>query len=119
VAAKVDEFLHVLHATDVGLGMPAAELVRATGMTGARVGDWIVLFAPGRGGLASTSYSLPASSSKHLLTGMVPGAVYDILVDGVFVATVDASIRGTLRFDSQGAGSVEIRLSAPAVAANP
>ena len=108
VPAMADRFLHVLHATDAGSPALPATLVDTPTMTGVKVGDWIVLFGVRRRGTANVSYAFDEETVKHLLVGMVPNVTYDVLLNGEKKAQVFASARGTVRFDSQGSGQIEV-----------
>ena len=116
-----DQFLHVMYADDAGSSSaPRSLLVPASGMYGLSTGNWVVLFGASRAGTASTSYSVGDGSWKHLLAGMVPNGTYRVSIDGAVQGNVEASDRGTIRFDSEGGGRLEVvRVAAGAPAPTP
>lgn len=80
-------FLTVIDAGDVGSEPDATRLVSSTvgaAYAGARVGEAVVLFPESIAGGASpvtlTGYDVPGSVTQHYVTGLEPGAVYDVAV---------------------------------------
>lgn len=110
--SAVDRFLHVLHAGLADEAMPPAASLACEGFAGASVGDWIVLFSTRGFGAASLRYEVPDDGArKHLVVGLLPGGTYDLSADGAFLAQVEASLDGLLRFDTQRAGTIELALA--------
>ena len=76
-----DQFLNVLYVTDTGGGgNPASTLVRAAGMYGVSVEDWILLFAPRELSVEGTTYTA-LSPASHLLLGMKDDLSFDVYRD--------------------------------------
>jgi hypothetical protein len=75
-------FLTVLQGTDSGVAADAATAVASaagTAYAGAYVGNTVAMFPVSLGGsFASTSYAVPSSVTRHLVTGLVPGAGYTV-----------------------------------------
>lgn len=113
-------FLHVLQGADAGVTAGPATLIESSSGTpfaGAVVNDTVVLF-PVEWGAAFTgvTYSAPATVTKHLITGLIPNAGYDVtqqLVNGQLQvtispngATVTADSGGVLVVTAQGAAGL-------------
>jgi hypothetical protein len=82
-SARSTRFLHVLQGADGGASADEALLVRSDNgeFEGAVVGDHLVMFRtdisewPG-----SLTYEAPADIVRHLITGLEPGATYEVRV---------------------------------------
>ena len=59
--------------------------------------------------MTSVSYSLSASR-RNLLFGVKPAGTYDVLVGGSRIATLRASVNGTLDFQNSASGTVQVVL---------
>ncbi|QYM78147.1 putative Ig domain-containing protein [Horticoccus luteus] len=101
-------FLHVLQGADAAVTSPtAASMVQSTAgtaCTGAIVGASVVMFPVNLGGAnVGTSYSVPATVTKHYVTGLVPGGSYSVVADSDGVtAQVALTPGGPLTADSAG-----------------
>jgi hypothetical protein len=75
-------FLHVLEGADGTASVDAASLVQSSGGTafdGAVVNGSVVLFPVDlSASFTSLSYSVPAATRAHLVTGLSPGAAYTV-----------------------------------------
>lgn len=112
---SAEEFLHVLYATTEGReSPPRTAQVTASGMQGCTVEDWTVLFGTRRSGTLEVQYVAVKGATKHLLLGMVPNATYNLKMDGVSQGEAVASDRGTLRFEVEGAGKINVTRSGAA-----
>ena len=58
--------------------------------------------------MMDVGYAVPKGAWKHLLVGLVPNATYEVTMDGNSLGRVNASDKGSLRFDSQGAAKVKV-----------
>jgi hypothetical protein len=101
-------FLHVLQGTDATVSSPdAAMLVQSSGGTvfqGALVLDTVVLFKQTVGvPFAGVTYSVPATTAHHYVTGLAPNTGYDVTQqsDGV-TTTVTIGLGGTTVTDGAG-----------------
>jgi hypothetical protein len=77
--------LHVVQGADEGAAARPTALVRSDDgqWEGALAGDTVVLFSQS-GLLASAGalrYSAPAGAAVHLITGLTPGAGYDVQME--------------------------------------
>jgi hypothetical protein len=96
-------FLNVLQAGDGGASAEAAALVSSTGGTpfeGAAVHGVLVLFpvdiaTP----FASVAYAPPSGTTAQLVTGLAPGAGYNVAMQG---ATITITPGGSTKADSGG-----------------
>jgi hypothetical protein len=78
-------FLTVLQTTDgADPGAPALISVTGGAFQGAAVGAYAVLFSNGvdATSAAGVSYTMPAAVTKNFVTGLAPGATYDVSVSG-------------------------------------
>ena len=78
---KAARFLHVLEGAGAGAGAGAATLIRSSGGTpfaGAVVKGAAVLFPVNLGAVAEVKYAAPTAVTRHLVTGLAPGAGYDV-----------------------------------------
>ena len=115
---KEDVFLHVLEIGDRGVaGTRRVSAVEGHGLAGAAIeGDAVVLFA--EGGLADREATLPdLKTTSLLLTGLEPGASYEIQVTSGFApgapvwrATAEAGDETTLRLTWDGVRDGRLRL---------
>lgn len=74
-------FLHVLQGAGPGAAADAAAVIRSSGGTpfaGAVVKGTAVLFPVDVGPVAEVRYAAPASVTRHLVTGLGPGAGYEV-----------------------------------------
>jgi hypothetical protein len=99
-------FLHVLQGADAGVSADAAAVIRSDdgAFEGAVVRGIAVLFPVNVGTApAQLSYTAPAGVTRHLVTGLTPGAGYTVQVEpvaGGVRVTVQAG--GTQQADSGG-----------------
>ncbi|MBS2012645.1 MAG: hypothetical protein JST00_07160 [Deltaproteobacteria bacterium] len=95
-------FLHVVKAADAGGSADATAVVTSTGGTpyeGASAGGVVVMFPVDIGGaFASLTYDAPGATA-HLVTGLEPGAGYDVKQSG---PTVTITPGGSQKADSGG-----------------
>ncbi len=104
-----DQFLHVLHANEAGRGTaPKSANLSASSMYGCTIENWVVLFGTSRRGTMDVGYAVPKGAWKHLLVGLVPNATYEVSMNGDSPGRVNASDKGSLRFDSQGVAKVQV-----------
>ena len=75
-------FLNVLQGADAGTAPTPVTLIQSFGETafaGALVGKTVVLFPVDIGMTpAGVSYTVPASTTTHLITGLTPNGGYDV-----------------------------------------
>lgn len=110
VARTQDEFLHLLYPAASGSSAPpSVRSIDAGSMKGFETGGFVVLFAVKASSVSSASYSL-SSSRQNLLFGVKPGGTYDVIVGGARVATLKASVAGTLSFQNASTGTVQVVL---------
>lgn len=104
-------FLHVLQGADPQTQADPATTVTSTSGTayvGAVVAGTAVLFPADLGGpFESTTYQVPEDTLRHLITGLEPGASYDVDVTATASgAEVTVRLGSTLRAD--GGGVVDV-----------
>ncbi len=93
---KSVRWLHVIQGADGKDRADTAALVSSTAGTpyqGASFNDTVVMFPVDIGTFASVTYSAPASTKAHLVTGLVPGAGYKVTTQksgDAIVTTVSA-----------------------------
>jgi hypothetical protein len=78
---KDARFLHVLQGAGTGASADRASLIQSSGGTpfaGAAVKGAAVLFPVSLGAVAEVRYAAPAGVTRHLVTGLTPGAGYDV-----------------------------------------
>lgn len=78
---KEARFLHVLQGADAGAAVPPATAIASDDGTfaGAVVGTTAVLFpVDAGGGRGELRYVVPAGTTAHVITGLVPGGGYDV-----------------------------------------
>jgi heparin/heparan-sulfate lyase len=115
-----DRFLHVIYAADAGASAaPDSSLVTASTMQGVNVADWIVLFGPVRQPVDGVRYGIGNGALRHLLIGMVPNGTFDVSIDGALQGQVQATENGTIRFDTDGPGEIELVRALPGEPAPP
>jgi hypothetical protein len=71
----------VLQGAGGGAGADAAALIQSSGGTpfaGAVVKGAAVLFPVDLGAVAEVKYAVPTTVTRHLVTGLAPGAGYDV-----------------------------------------
>ncbi|MCB9136117.1 MAG: hypothetical protein H6636_11865 [Anaerolineales bacterium] len=103
------QMLHVLQGADAGVNVSSVTLVQSTDglWEGGATNGVVVLFAKSVGQplSASLTYTAPAETTTHLITGLTPGAGYDVQItanaDGVQVTIqvgnqVQADVGGVL-----------------------
>lgn len=82
-------FLHVLEGADGGASAGATALVTSTGGTpyeGASAGGIVAMFPVDLATpFASVTYTAPGGTVAHLVTGLMPGASYDVEQNGTTV----------------------------------
>ena len=92
-------FLHVLQGADAGAGADEATVIRSEdgAFEGAAVGGTAVLFPVNLAAApAGLVYTAPAGVTRHLITGLTPGAGYTVQT---------AAVAGGVRVTVQGGGS--------------
>lgn len=79
----VARFLHVLQGADAGVAVDPAIRIESSGGTpfvGAVAGTTAVLFPVDLGSdVSELTYTAPAGTTLHLVTGLVPGAGYEVV----------------------------------------
>ncbi|MEX2543058.1 MAG: hypothetical protein WD314_14725 [Trueperaceae bacterium] len=94
-------FLHVLQGADAGAVADAVELVQSesgTSFTGAVFGETVVLFPVDLDeSFDRLSYLVPAGTVRHLITGLTPGAAFEV--------SSEATAQGLRVIVQPGAGS--------------
>ncbi|HRF47602.1 MAG TPA: hypothetical protein PLC98_08265 [Anaerolineales bacterium] len=115
----LDNFLNVFHVTDPGQPRVATQLVQGAGVSGAVIGDWLVLFANAPGALTNASVTVPATAGlKILALDLAPNVDYSYTV-GAQTVTLSTASAGGLRVRSSAQGTVLIvqgpRLYLPSV----
>ena len=102
-AADKVRFLHVLQGTDKGITGDTAALIRSTAgsvFVGAQVANMLVLFPQDAKQTFSTlQYEAPAGTQKHLVTGLMANAAYEVKFDGNSISITPG---GALRADGGG-----------------
>lgn len=106
-AAASVRFLHVLEGADAGAGSAAATLLRSSAgdaYEGALVRGTTVLFPVSAGQpFGGTSYSAPADTATHLISGLTPGGAYSAtLTTEAGQLRVSIQAGGDLRADAGG-----------------
>ena len=75
-------FLTVLQGTDAGVTAVAATAIHSSAgaaFDGAVVGNYSVVFPVTLGqAFSTTSYAVPATATRHLITGLTPGVAYSV-----------------------------------------
>lgn len=88
-------FLHVLQGADVGAGVASAQLVTSsagTAFQGAAVGSVVAMFpVSSAAAFAGVTYSVPAGVATHYVTGLVPNARYDAVLNGTQMTITPSS----------------------------
>lgn len=96
-------FLHVLQGTDPGKTATPATVIRSTAgdpYEGTAVNNTVVLFPVEMGKPFGTlTYTAPAGTTLHIITGLKPGAAYTATITGTTVSIVAG---GTVQADSAG-----------------
>lgn len=99
-------FLEVLQGTDAGTKADAATLVTSSAgnmFEGAVVAGTAVLFPADTAAFASVTYTVPASVTRQLVTGLTPGGGYTVLQSaGPGGATMHIVPGGTAKADASG-----------------
>jgi hypothetical protein len=78
---KDARFLHVIQGASAGANADAASLIQSSGgapFAGAVVKGAAVLFPVSLGAVAEVKYAAPAGVTRHLVTGLKPGAGYEV-----------------------------------------
>jgi hypothetical protein len=101
-------FLHVLEGADAGQKPSAVETLRSsagTAYVGAAVGSVAVMFKLDAGAVFErVTFRAPAAVSAQIVTGLVPGAVYEVkLKKGAGGVEVTVEPGGSQRADEAGA----------------
>ncbi len=100
-------FLHVLQGADPGVSADSVRLVNSaegTPFTGVVVRNTVVLFAVNMDKpVGAFSYESPATARTHIITGLQPGAAYDMTIQRVGDSvTVSARPGAQYKADSGG-----------------
>lgn len=103
----ITRFLHVLQGADAGAGADEATLVQSTAGTpfeGALVGSAVVLFPVALSTpFTSVTYTVPANTAGHWVTGLTPDGSYSVLLQSVAEGTqVTVTASGVSKADSGG-----------------
>jgi hypothetical protein len=110
VPALEDYFLHLLCPADRGAPtVPLARRIEASSMRGLKAGDWLLLFPAGKTGVSEVAYDLPGGKCSHLLVGMLPLAIYSLVLNGEKGGEKRASYEGTLCFKADGSGRIAVK----------
>jgi hypothetical protein len=102
-------FLHVLQGADAGVAADAASVIRSSdnALEGAAVKGWVVLFPKSLGSVpTSFSYTAPANTTSHLLTGLLVSSKYTVTQQagaGGIAVTVSLDAAGNYQSDASGA----------------
>jgi len=121
-------FLHVLQGADAGVNADAVALVQSDDglWEGAAVHGAVILFARVLGQTLSTSlaYTAPAGVTKHIITGLTPGASYNTRIEtisnGLHVVVtpgtqVQADSGGVLMLSTSGVLTITVSGPGPAL----
>jgi len=103
-------FLHVLHPTLKGEGLPDTRLIESEteNLYGAMVGDKVVLFAKGSDPMEQGSYALKSKGRTwQLICNLKPEKEYEISQNGKVILTARTGKQGTLDFETQTEGIVK------------
>ena len=99
-------FLNVLQGTDQGIAAdPAVHIASSSGtpFDGAMVGNTVALFPSGSAAFAGTSYTVPSSVTRHLVTGLTPHAGYTVSIEANGGSnTVQVTVDGPALADAGG-----------------
>jgi hypothetical protein len=108
----LDNFLHVFHLVDPGVDKVETELVTGAGVSGARVGGWLVVFANDESEITDGEVALIIDQDTSvLLTDLVVDTDYTWAFTGSHLrwtsqggngTTVRSSDQGTARFELRG-----------------
>ena len=109
----LDNFLHVFNLVDPGVAKVETELVTGAGVSGARVGGWLVLFSNDESEITEGDVALTVDEDTSvLLTDLVSDTDYTWEFTGTRLrwtsnggagASVRSSDQGTARFELTGA----------------
>ncbi len=109
--AKFDNFLHLLYPCDKSTAkMPEAGMVESAGkdMVGLAVGGWLVMFGRKGAVKGEVVYKAPKGKTEHLVVDLKRGAKYAVAGIAGGKKEMTTSSQGTLRFATEGAGSVKL-----------
>ncbi len=101
-----DNFLHVFHLTDPGQPKVATQLVQGDDMSGAIIGDWLVLFANRPEAITSTVITAPRTNGLAVL-------LLDLILETDYYYAVNGN---TLHISTGDNGGVVVRSSDQGVA---
>jgi hypothetical protein len=109
----LDNFLHVFHLADPGIAKVETGLVTGAGISGARAGAWLVLFANDEMEISDGEVALTVDQDTQvLLTGLIPDTDYTWEFTGTRLrwslhggsgSSVRSSDQGTARLEVVGA----------------
>jgi hypothetical protein len=108
---KFDVFLHLIHICDTKTSaMPEAKLIETKNqnMAGLSTGEWIVLFGKKGQIREEVVYIAPKGKAEHFIADLVPGASYIITGIDRGIQRIKSSAEGSLRFRSNGSGTIRI-----------
>jgi hypothetical protein len=104
-------FLTVLQGTDSTVTPAAATAVASSAgiaYDGAYVGDTVALFPQTLGQtFTSTSYSVPSTVTRHLISGLTPGAGYNVSMN-VAGGTVQVTVSPGSQYTADPAGVITV-----------
>jgi len=107
-----DRFLHVLFPADADAPLPQRpNTYVAGGRQVCELGEWVILFDFGDDPGLNYVSSRPRTS--HLVFGADPLAEYDVFTGGAFQETIRATSQGTLRFEVEAPGQVQLSRQGP------
>jgi hypothetical protein len=105
-----DEFLHMLYATEAGSrAPPAVRAVDGDSMKGVETQNLVILFATKFHSVSRVAYSTSAAR-RNLLFGVAPSRYYEVAVNGSVIVRQQATVDGTLDFQTPVGGTVEVVL---------
>jgi hypothetical protein len=111
-------FLTVLQGTDQGVAADKATRVASSSgfpFEGAVVADTVVLFPTTTATVTAFSYTVPASVTRHLITGLAPNAGYQVVFGAAAGVTTVAVAPGGSHFADVG-GVLDLGFAASASA---
>ena len=109
--SKFDNFLHLIHICDTRTKqMPPVEMVKTEGgkMVGLSLSGWLVLFGEKGEVAGEVRYETPEGKTEHLVVDLKREVTYRVTGVAAEAKELPASKEGTLRFTTQGKGTVTL-----------
>ena len=103
----LDNFLHVFHLTDPGNEKATTQLVEGTGVSGALINDWFVLFSNTPDDVISATVTLSNTNVTALLLDLIPETDYYYEVSGQ-TFSISTTNNGGIHVRSSDQGTVMI-----------